>query len=140
MTALNSLVRVHRWILDEKRQKLADLERLLDSLRQDLGQLDAGLQRERQAAEGSFEATCAYPPFLAAVRERRKKLDRSIANLERERDASQEEISDAFRELKKYETARDSATQRAVTKRNRREQLAMDDMAIGMYRRRAAGE
>ena len=59
MTALASLVRVHTWALNEKRQTLADLEELAEKLRKDLEDLEAELQQEQSAATESVEATSA---------------------------------------------------------------------------------
>ena len=73
MTALGSLVRVHSWALDEKRQKLAGLEELADKMREDLAHLEAELNSEQRAAAGSIEGTIAFPAFVAAALERRKK-------------------------------------------------------------------
>jgi flagellar protein FliJ len=82
MSALNSLVRVHNWALDEKRQKLAELDRLADKLRSDLVLLEQELVQEQSAAARSVEGSIAFPAFIAAALERRKRLRESIANIE----------------------------------------------------------
>ena len=47
MTGLANLVRLHRWILDEKRQTLADLLQLGDRFKDELGVLEQSLEVER---------------------------------------------------------------------------------------------
>ncbi len=102
MTALGSLVRVHSWVLDEKCQKLAGLEELAGKMHEDLENLEAELNSEQRAATGSIEGTIAFPAFVAAALERRKKLRESIANLGLAIDAARAEVREAFQEVKKY--------------------------------------
>ena len=50
MSGLENLVRVHQWILDEKRQRLAGLQQLLDRMTGDLEIMEETLEKEREAA------------------------------------------------------------------------------------------
>ena len=138
MTALGSMVRVHRWILDEKQQKLAEIERFCDRMRQDLEKLDENLASERDAAARSPDGTFAFASFIAAALERRRRLVDSITNLEREADLARDEVGEAFRELKKYEMAETNAKEREGQKRKKQEQLALDEVGVGLYRRRSS--
>ncbi len=135
MSALNSLVRVHSWALDEKRQKLAELDRLADKLRDDLVALEQEMAQEQTAASGSIEGSIAFPAFVAAALERRKRLRQSIANIELACEAAREEVNQAFQEMKKFELARDNQTARDQDESARREQTAMDEMGVDMHRR-----
>ena len=138
MTALDSMVRVHRWMLDERQRKLADLQVFVDKLKDDLTALDKELEAEREVADGSDEAGMAYPAFVAASLERRKKLCDTIANLESEIEAVREEVAEAFGELKKFEMARDNQDLREADKRNRRDRLNVDELGVSIYRRNKA--
>ena len=135
MSALNSLVRVHSWALDEKRQKLAELDRLADKLRDDLVALEQEMSREQTAASGSIEGSIAFPAFVAAALERRKRLRQSIGNIELACEAAREEVNQAFQEMKKFELARDNQTAQDQEESARREQTAMDEMGVDMHRR-----
>lgn len=138
MTALGSMVRVHNWILDEKRQKLGDIERFVDKLKDDLRRLDESLEAERNSAAQSPEAGSTYAVFIAAALKRRAKLLETIENLDHECELARDEVQEAFQELKKYEIAKDHLDQRETAERQRREQLILDETGIGIYRRRAA--
>ncbi len=138
MTALGSLVRVHSWALNEKRQKLAGLEELADKMHQDLEQLEADLNNEQHAAAGSMEGTIAFPAFVAAALERRKKLRETIADLGFAIDAARAEVREAFQEVKKYELARDNHERREREKVARREQRELDELGANMHRRKKA--
>ncbi len=138
MTALGSLVRVHSWALNEKRQKLAGLEELADKMHEDLEQLEAELNSERRAATGSIEGTIAFPAFVAAALERRKKLRESIADLGLAIDAARAEVREAFQEVKKYEITQDNYERREREKVARREQRELDELGANMHRRKKA--
>ncbi len=138
MTAMGSLVRVHSWALNEKRQKLAGLEELTDKMHQDLERLEAELNSEQRAAVGSMEGTIAFPAFVAAALERRKKLHESIAKLGLAIDAARAEVREAFQEVKKYELARDNHERRKREKVARREQRELDELGANMHRRKKA--
>ena len=141
MSGLQNLVRVHQWILDEKRQRLAGLQQLLDRFRDDLDVLEQNLEAEKEAAANSFDGALAFQTFIPAALERRDKLRHSIANLEREVELARDDVGAAFQELKKYETAQELQERHESDQRRRREQITMDEMGVGLYRRgRAAGE
>ena len=138
MTALGSLVRVHSWALNEKRQKLAGLEELADKMHQDLERLEAELNNEQRAAAGSMEGTIAFPAFVAAALERRKKLRESIAGLGLAIDAARAEVREAFQEVKKYELAQDIHERRERKKVARREQRELDELGANIHQRKKA--
>jgi flagellar export protein FliJ len=136
MTALGSLVRVHTWALNEKQQTLARLEELAGKLRKDLEGVEAELLQERSAATDSVEGTIAFPGFLTAALERRKKLRVSIANLDLAIEAAREEVREAYQEVKKYELARDSHERREQDRISLRERNAQDELGANLHRRR----
>lgn len=136
MTALGSLVRVHTWALDEKRRTLGGLEELGEKLRNDLENLEAELRREQAAATGSIEGTIAFPAFVAAALERRKRLRVSIANLDLAIEAAREEAREAYQEVKKYELARDNHERRERDRLALRERNALDELGATLHRRK----
>ncbi len=138
MTALGSLVRVHSWALNEKRQKLTGLEELADKMHQDLAQLEAELNNEQRAAAGSMEGTIAFPAFVAAALERRRKLRESIAALGLAIDTARTEVREAYQEVKKYELAQDNYQRREREKVARRERRELDELGANMHRRKKA--
>ncbi len=141
MTTLGSLVRVHSWALNEKRQKLAGLEELVDKMHQDLEHLEAELNDEQRAAAGSIEGTIAFPAFVAAALERCRKLRESIAGLGLAIDAARAEVREAFQEVKKYELAQEIHERREREKVARREQRELDELGANMHqRKKASGE
>ncbi len=140
MSALGSLVRVHTWALNEKQQTLTGLEGLGDKLRNDLEGLEAELQQEQSAATGSIEGTIAFPAFVAAALERRKRLRVSIANLDLAIEAARDEVREVYQEVKKYELARDNQQRRERDRLALRERTASDELAAILHQRKKLSE
>jgi flagellar export protein FliJ len=138
LTALDQLVRLHRWTLDEKRQKLAELERFRVKLLDNVEALEAELAREQAAADRSSIASISLPAFIKMTIDRRRKIEGSIAEVDRSIAAAREEITQAFQEFKKYETAHGNHLRREAQKQSRREQTASDELGIELHRRQAA--
>ena len=101
MTALDQLVRVHRWNLDEKRQKLAELERLRERLMGNIDVLEAELRHEQEVASRSAVTSIALPAFIRATQDRRRKIEESITGVDRSIAAARDEIMrDARRQVR----------------------------------------
>jgi flagellar export protein FliJ len=141
VTAFKSLTRVHTWILTEKRQRLAGIEELVAKMRDDLRQLEADLNSENRAAGASSEGTIAFPAFISAALERRRRLRQTIVELEEAVEAARAEVHAAFEEMKKYEHARDLEAEKAREERARHDRIELDDLGTTLYRRdKAAAE
>ncbi|WP_340118588.1 flagellar FliJ family protein [Pelagibius sp. 7325] len=131
-------MRLHRWTLDEKRQKLAELERFRAKMIMNIESLEAELAREQAAAERSDITSISLPAFIKATIDRRRKIENSIVEIDRSIAAAREEITQAFQEFKKYETAHGNHQRREALKQSRREQAAADELGIDLHRRQAA--
>lgn len=136
MTALTQLVRLQRWTLDEKRQKLAELERLAARLRQELETLEDSLEAEKPTAGDGLEEARAMTSYAAAVAERRRTCEQSLAGVEAETDAARGEIEEVFQELKRYEQGLRTQKEREAKKRARREQASLDEVGLNAAVRR----
>jgi flagellar protein FliJ len=136
MSAIEQLIRLHRWKLDEKRRRGADLERLADRFRRDIEQLKAELRREQEAAASSIELQRSLPGYASAIRNRCARLETSAREVESELEEVREEIAEAYRELKRYEQALSSREARRQAVLRRREQIASDEIGLSIYRRR----
>ncbi len=140
MTGLSNLVRVHQWILEEKQQRLSQLQQLLERFTNDLEVLELNLEDERREASRTLDGALAFQTFIVPALERRMKLRQSIENLQGEVDIARDEVGAGLQELKKYELAQANQARHEAAHNRRREQIALDDLGIGLYRRgRVAG-
>jgi flagellar FliJ protein len=141
VSSLESLVRVHQWILDEKRQRLLGLQQLFDRMGGDLEVLEEKLAAEREAASQTIDGALAFQAIIPAIQDRRDKLRDSLANLEQELETARDEVGEAFQELRKYVSAQEIQQRQERERRRRREQVPLDEMGVGLYRRnRAVGD
>jgi flagellar export protein FliJ len=139
MSAIDSLVRLHRWQLDEYRRQLADLDLLAQKLRAEKLRLTEEETTEQQVASTSLEAATAYGGFARQLIERRDKIEQSIISVEQQIAAAREALAETYQEVKRYEIAlANRATQRRK-RSERQQQRTLDDLGIDGYRRRTTG-
>jgi flagellar export protein FliJ len=131
----DTLIRLHRFQVDEKRRKLAELELMAQEFRARERELEAQVEAEQKKAGISDVAHFAYPMFAKSVIRRRQNILASIEDIERQLDAAKEELAAAFRELKKYELLEDSRKRKHRKEVMRIEQSELDEVALGIHRR-----
>lgn len=130
-----SLIRLHRFHVDEKRRKLAELELMLQEFRARERELEAQVQSEQKKAGISDVAHFAYPMFAKSVIRRRQNILTSIEDIDKQIEAAKDELSEAFRELKKYEIIEDNRKRKHRKDILRVEQMELDEVAAGIHRR-----
>lgn len=139
MKSLDSLIRLNRWQLDEKRRALVELETLIDSLHDERRRVEEALARERQILTDDPDPMIGFGPYLNAIKGRRAAIDQSIGQARAKLDALREEIADAFQDLKKVETAEEDRLRRAALARKKRDGAALDEIALTRYQRHKRG-
>lgn len=131
-----SLIRLHKFQVDERRRKVAEIELLLAEFRNKERELEAQVLAEQEKAGISDEAHFAYPMFAKSVQKRRENILQSIADLDIQLGQAQEELAAAFRELKKYELMEESRKRKVRKQTQRLEQAELDEIALQIHRRR----
>ena len=136
MTAIESLARLHRWQLDERRRQLADLDQLAFKLREEAQRLVAEQKNEQSVAAGSPEAATAYAAYARRLIERRKKIEASLASVEQQIAQAREALAEAYQEVKRYEIAAANRVMQQRRRQNRQQQRVLDELGVEVYRRR----
>ena len=139
MSTLDSLIRMHRWQLDERRRQLAALEELAAKLAEEQHRLEAENLREQAAATASPEAAASYPGYAHGFLDRRRKLEQSRAETAAQIAQAREALAEAFQEVKRYEITAASRARLQEQREARRQARVLDDLGIEGYRRRGAG-
>ncbi len=137
MSGLDSLIRLHRWKLEEKRRTLADLESLMDNLKSLASNLESEIINEQRVAAASDEAGFAYGAYATEAIQRRERLAQSALELEQKIEAARDDVKAAFQDAKKYEIAQERKLERERLDQARRERIVEDDMALDMVRRKS---
>ena len=115
MTVLNTRLRQHRWELDERRRFLVGLEALAARLRRDAQRLHWEIEEETGAGHSEQKPGVVYPIFVEPLLERRKKLERSIAEIEAQIAEAREAVTTAEQELSLHEAAWASRAKTSAT-------------------------
>ncbi|MBI1261032.1 MAG: flagellar export protein FliJ [Rhizobiales bacterium] len=131
-----SLIRLHKFQVDEKRRQVAELEIMLTEFHSRERELDRHVKAEQERAGISDVAHFAYPMFAKSVMRRRENILQSIEGLERQLEDAKEELAAAFRELKKYELMEDGRKRKVRKEVMRVEQMQIDEVALNIHRRR----
>jgi flagellar FliJ protein len=136
MSALESLIRLHRWQLDERRRQLAELDALGEKLRQEQARLSAEEQQEQAAAASSYEGATAFGGYANTLIGRRDRLKQSLVSVEEQIVQARETLAAAYREVKRYEIASANRATQQKKRLARQQQRTLDELGVETYRRR----
>lgn len=136
MRGLDSLIRLHEWKLEEKRRKVADLERLAQRLHGQIAGLEQEMRAEQQVAAQDPMVNGSYGNYAVNLIRRRETLAKSLAEVEAEMANALDEVAAAFREFKKFDLIRARNQARAEYHEKRRQQADLDEAGLGVFRRR----
>jgi flagellar FliJ protein len=137
MKSRETLIRLKRFQVDEKRRRVAQIEGMIAEFERMAVDLDREIRVEQERAGISDPAHFAYPTYAKAAMQRRENLRRSADELKVQLDEAKGALAEAFDDLKKVELLdeRDQIRERAVE--NAREQIELD--RIGALRPRTVG-
>jgi len=138
MKNLATLVRLHKWRIDESTRKLADLDSLATRFHGQIADIGDGLAAEAPFAADSVESAASYSNFLQVEIARRRTLEHSLVDLEQEIVCAREQIAAAYRELKTYEITLERKRKQAKRIQDRRQQSVLDEVGKTLHRTRAS--
>ncbi len=139
MKRRDSLLRLKRFRVDELKRRVATLDEMRADLEKKLGDLDDTVVRERQRASDSDIGRLAFPSFLQSIEVRRKNIQTTQKDLERERALQQDDLAAAFQDLKTFELAEEERLRRASEAESKAAQSRLDEMAMTRHLRKHAG-
>jgi flagellar export protein FliJ len=131
MKSRETLIRLRRFQVDEKRRRVAQIEMMMADFERMAGDLDREIAAEEKKTGISDPNHFAYPTYARAAAQRRDNLRRSAQELNGQLDDAKATLGEAFEELKKVEMLedRDRSAERAM------EAAAMNDAAQGRVAR-----
>ena len=134
MKSRDTLIRLKKFQVDEKRRKVAQIEGMIAEFQRMAADLEREIVAEQERAGIHDPAHFAYPTYAKAAIQRRENLTRSADELAGQLDDAKAALQECFEELKKVELLdeRDQIRERAAE--NAREQTELD--TIGSLRPR----
>ncbi len=136
MKGLDSLIRLHKWRLDEKKREITALQNFAGRLKKERERLVLDFEQEKAVATASPEAGMTFEAYARHVRKRLAKLDGSVVQVVEKLEMAREDLAEAFQEVKRYEITRDSRERRAQERQRRLETEEMDEIGGHRFRRR----
>lgn len=103
MKSRETLVRLKKFQVDEKRRKVAQIETMIAEFDRMAGDLEREIRIEQDRAGIHDPAHFAYPTYAKAAIGRRENLKRSIEELRIQLEDAKSALGEAFDDLKKVE-------------------------------------
>ena len=114
MKSRDTLIRLKKFQVDEKRRKVAQIETMIAEFERMAGDLEREIKVEQDRAGIHDPGHFAYPTYAKAAINRRENLKRSADELRVQLDDAKAALGEAFEDLKKVELLdeRDQARER----------------------------
>ena len=130
MKSRDTLIRLKKFQVDEKRRKVAQIEAMIAEFERMATDLDREIKFEQDRAGIHDPGHFAYPTYAKAAITRRENLKRSADELRAQMEDAKLALAEAFEDLKKVELLdeRDQAREREAE--STAEQAELDSIAL----------
>ena len=132
MKSRETLIRLKKFQVDEKRRKVAQIEGMIAEFERMAADLEREIKAEQDRAGIHDPAHFAYPTYAKAALARRENLKHSADELKIQLDDAKTALGEAFEEMKKVELLDERDQMREREEEAAREQAELD--AIGLLR------
>ncbi len=105
MKSRETLIRLKKFQVDDKRRRVAQIEGMIAEFERMATDLDREIEAEQARAGIHDPAHYAYPTYAKAAMQRRENLKTSAGELKGQLDDAKAALQEAFEELKKVELA-----------------------------------
>jgi flagellar export protein FliJ len=129
MKSRETLIRLKKFQVDEKRRKVAQIETMIAEFERMANDLEREIRVEQDRAGIHDPGHFAYPTYAKAAIARRENLKRSADELKVQVDDAKAALGEAFEELKKVELLDERDQAREKAEANAREQTELDRIA-----------
>src|SRR6202046_3469718 len=130
MKSRNTLIRLKKFQVDEKRRKVAQIEAMIADFQRMATELDREIISEQERAGIHDPAHFAYPTYAKAAIARRENLKRSADELRAQLEDAKMALGEAFDELKRVELLDERDQMREREAENAAEQAELDSIAL----------
>ncbi len=130
MKSRETLIRLRKFQVDDKRRRVAQIEAMMAEFERMGIELDREIKTEQDRAGIQDPSHFAYPTYAKAAGVRRENLKRSVNDLNIQLADAQAELGEAFEELKKVELLDERDQMRERAEQNAAEQVELDSIGI----------
>lgn len=129
MKSRESLLRLKRFQVDEKRRQVTQIETMMAEFQRMADELDNQIKSEQERVGISDITHFAYPTFAKAAIQRRDNLTASADELVGQLEAAQDQLAESVEELKKFEQLEERDNARERSEAETAEQEELDELA-----------
>src|SRR6266566_6689411 len=130
MKSRNTLIRLKKFQLDEKRRKVAQMEAMIADFQRMAADLEREIVAEQERAGIHDPSHFAYPTYAKAAMARRENLKRSADELKIQLEDAKVALAEAFEEMKKVELLDERDQMREREEAEAREQAELDGIGL----------
>jgi len=134
MRSRETLIRLQRFQVDEKRRAVGELEVMIADFERKIAELDQQISVEQERSGITDVKHFAYPMFAKAAGDRKEKLLESIDGLKAQLVKAQDDLAEEFGELKKMELIEEKDIRRRDDEYHAHEQSELDETALNLHR------
>ncbi len=134
MRSRETLIRLQRFQVDEKRRAVGEIEVMIADFERKIAELDQQISVEQERAGITDVKHFAYPMFAKAAGDRKVKLLESIDGLKEQLVKAQDDLAEEFGELKKMELIEEKDIRRRDDEYLAHEQSELDETALNLHR------
>ena len=133
MKSIQTLIKINKQALDEKRQELVELEGQKEQLLQWKKKMKQELETETQFASKNPEMSMTFEYYRNLINGRQKNLAEALGDINGQIENITEQISEIFTEVKKYEIIEQQKLTKMLKEQKRKEVKALDEIALSNY-------
>ena len=134
---LNTLIRLHKYRVDEKRRSLGELLGKIAILETRGENLEHEIVSEQQTASAAPESVgMFYGAYAKEVVNKRNEILTQISDFEAQITATQEEMRSEYQDLKIFEISQERRDQITALEATKMEQATLDELGLETHRRR----
>lgn len=137
---LKTLIRVHKWELDEKQRQLGNLLRFEQALMNRRELLKQRFKDEERAANEDAVAALTFGAYVDWYVEEQDRVKRALEENRREIMIMRDLILEAYQELKTYEITQENREKRELAELERKMNAVLDEIGLNLHRRRQEEE
>ena len=130
MKSRETLIRLKKFQVDEKRRKVAQIEGMIAEFERIAAELEREIRAEQERAGIHDPGHFAYPTYAKAAMQRRENLKRSADELKVQLEEAKVALAEAFEEMKKVELLDERDQMRERAEEHAREQVELDGIGI----------
>ena len=137
MKSVKTLIKLQKSKVDEQRRVIAEHQKALDRVEQELVELAAQQAREQEVAREKPEQALTYGQFIKWALQRTQDLHNARAAILQALENEREVLALLFEEQKRYEIVDANREQAEALAEEKREQAALDETAVMNFERKS---